>query len=309
MLDRAERHRPAADRPNGRRQNARRVPAERWPNLAARPRHQGLHTLYVSPLKAHWRPTSGRNLQPASRPRWTCQSGSKTAPVTRPKQPQTSPTSRPATYPADDARKSLALVAELRRRATHIRGAAARRLSTKSMHLADSQAWRSADAGRGAPATRCRPAVCAASGCRPQSRIPSRDRAAVWPASRDPCCQILHADPGPRTRHRRCLITDEPPPLGLAEGRNYAIPAVLGPGPPAQDHPDFSQHPRTGRDFLSQPLAGQQRRVCPSASTTESLAREQRRAGRGGDGAPEACAPSSAPERSIWASTGATSIW
>ncbi len=69
----------------------------------------------------------------------------------------------------------------------------------------------------------------------------------------DPC-EILNADPGPAP-DIKMLHTDEAPPWS-GGGAAYAIPAVLA-QVKAQHHAHLPQHPRAGRDLLSQALARQ----------------------------------------------------
>ncbi len=118
--------------------------------------------------------------------------------------------------------------------------------------LAESQARRSADAGACAAAERCAPA-CGASGCRPRSKIPPPSRGSS-PAIPIPA-RSSSPIPAP-TPDIDMLETDEAPPWS-GGGATYAIPAVLEQITAPQDHADLPQHPRAGRDLLSQPLARQ----------------------------------------------------
>ena len=66
-------------------------------------------------------------------------------------------------------------------------------------------------------------------------------------------CRIIQADPGPDPRHRDAGNRGNAPVVGWRCG--LCDPGRAGAGPAAQDNSDLSQYPRAGRDFLSQSVA------------------------------------------------------
>ena len=110
---RARRER-AADRADRRRQDAGRVPAHAWSIWRARPR-AGLHTLYVSPLKA-LATDIARNLTRAGRGDAACRSRIETRTGDTPGQPPRAAARGAAEHPADHAGKPGACCCRCRTR-------------------------------------------------------------------------------------------------------------------------------------------------------------------------------------------------
>jgi ATP-dependent helicase Lhr and Lhr-like helicase len=115
---------------------------------------------------------------------------------------------------------------------------------------------------------RSRPA-CAASG----SRRRSRTRPASPPSS-GPGTAVLRADPGPEP-DISMLETAEPPPWAGGGGR-HAARAVLDLVARRDDHADLHQHPRPGRAVLPGALGRERRRAADRPAPRLAVARGAR---------------------------------
>ncbi len=290
------RPRDPADRPDRRRQDAGRASCPPSPNWPTAPR-KGLHTLYISPLKA-LAADIRRNLRSPGRGRGPAD------PDRGPHRrhhlhPAPPPARRPAAYPADHARKPRP-AAQLRRRPAHLRRPRTRH-RRRDPRARRKQARRPVDA-RPFPPRKPSPPACAASASRPPSktRPPS-------PAS-SPGTPIPAPSSSPirgRSPTSPCWRPKTPPPWAGGGGR-YAIPAILDEVKRHRTTLDLPQHPRPGRAVLPRPLARRTPTRCRSASTTARLAREQRERVEAAMVAGQLRADRLHRHRSTSASTGAT---
>jgi hypothetical protein len=262
----------AADRAHGRRQDAGGVSADAGGRTgrATRPR-DGLHTLYVSPLKALAADIK-RNLRPRW-PRWACPSGSRTAPATprhAKKRQRADPPHILLTTP-----ESLALLTSYEDAPRMFAGL--QRIVVDEIHaLAESK--------RG---DQLMLALVAAAGAVPGLRRVGLSATVEDPAAiarllarhPDPC-EILIADPGP-TRISPCW-TRGAAALG-GGGAAYAIPAVLE---QVRQHKTtlIFHNTRAQAEIFFHNLWLANEDACPSASITAALTGSAARTGRGGDG-------------------------
>ena len=223
----------------------------------------GLHTLYISPLKA-LAVDIARNLETRS-PRWACRSGIETRTGDTPHQQAPAPAARSARHPAHHAGATGAAAGQ-RRCALSVRRAQARRARRTACagHL---QARRSAFA---------RPGPAVAAGARPRRDRPVGDRrragrslpvpgaAAGERHRRAPTSSSPKAAP---SRTSRMLDTWRDLPWAGHSAR-HALGADLRADQAAQDDAGVRQHPQPGRDDFPRAVAPQRGHCLRSRCTT-----------------------------------------
>ena len=288
---RARRRERAADRAHRRRQDAGRLPADAWSILREAPR-AGLHTLYVSPLKA-LATDIARNLMRAGRGDAACRCRIETRTGDTPANRRARQRDAPPQHPADHAGKPRR-AAVAARCAGDVRRPGQRR-DGRGARAGRHQARRPAGAVRGA-------AGDAGAGVPPRRAVGHRGASGGDPA---PMPAPTRIDRGSR---RRAARTGDD-----AAGGRAVLVRPHGPGGRAAGHGAHPrrrhdhrvrQHPRPGRTDVPGAVEAERRRRCRSRCTTarwrwSSAAASRRRWRRAG------CAPWWRRRRSISASTGA----
>ena len=300
----ARRARGRAQRPAGRRdrrgQDAGRLPADHLSSWSRSPA-EGLHTLYVSPLKALAVDVQRNLLAPIEEMGLPIRVETRTGDTPsdrkarqRVRPPQILLTTPEIAEPAAQLSRQRAavrrlktvVVDEIHAFATDKRG------DLLALSLARLQAL--------APGLR-RVGLSA----RP-SAIPTPIAAGSRPTPTSTLVDLVEGDPGAEPDLSILIPEDQhplvgpfgPPRRARGDGADRA----------AQDHAGLLQHAQPRRADLPGAVGRSTTRRCRSASTTAAWRRSAAQ-GRGGDGARASCARWSPPPASTSASTGATSTW